>query len=72
MPRRLLSLEERVQEALEIARVYGGVHGVRQKQWIIDQMVQRLAGNQYEAWVETYNTGEDGPDTYLWDGGISP
>jgi len=66
------TLEERVHGALSVAHTFGGVHGVRQKQWVIDQMVQALTGDGYEEWVDKYNESPDGPDAYIWDGGVSP
>jgi len=27
---------------------------------------------EYKHWVKTHNNGEDGPDTYSWDEGITP
>jgi len=31
-----------------------------------------LTGDGYNAWVEEYQLGEDGPETYIWDEGIAP
>ena len=61
-----------VRDALEIACAYGGIDGGHHKMWVIDQMVRRLTGDDYDAWVREHNKGEDGPDTYAWDQGIAP
>ena len=66
------SLEGRVQEALRLAVEFGGYDGSHHKQWVIDQMVRALTGDQYEEWVERFNDGDEGPDTYLWEEGIAP
>lgn len=42
---------ERIQDALEVARRHGGHDGAHHKDWVIDQMVRALTGDQYEAWV---------------------
>ena len=59
------------QEALDLIAQYGGVDGAHHKQWLLDQLVRKLANN-YEEWVERYQDGEDGAETYLWDEGIAP
>jgi hypothetical protein len=61
-----------VEKALEIAFRFGSIDGSHHKAWAIDQMVRALTGDRYEAWVKEYKAGEDGPDTYEWDEGISP
>lgn len=64
------------------------VDGAHHKQWIIDQMVRILAGEDYEKWVKDYRScgyqhcmrHEDGDDEwtddcdagYSWDEGIAP
>lgn len=64
--------EVRIQEALEIARAWGGHEGDHHRAWTIDQMVRALTGEQYSQWVRDWNSGEDGPDTYAWDEGVAP
>ncbi len=59
-------------KALEIAFCYGGIADAHHKAWIIDQMVRALTGDQYEAFVANRKAGDSGPDTYVWDEGITP
>lgn len=63
---------ERVQLALELLARNGQVDGDHHKAWVIDQTVRILTGDGYQAWIERYRDGEDGPDTYSWDEGIAP
>ena len=65
-------LEENVAEALELAFNYAQLDGDHHKAWVIDQMVRSLLGDDYEGWITTYESGEDGPYTYSWDIGIAP
>lgn len=65
-------IEDRVFLALEIAQQYGQTDGAHHKAWVIDQMVRKLLGADYAAWVQRYCAGEDGPATYAWDVGIAP
>ena len=39
--------------------------------WAIDQMVRVLTGPGYDAWVNEYCAGENGPDTYQWNDGAT-
>lgn len=66
------TLEERVAGALKVAFDYGAVDGERYKQWVIDQMVRALTGDQYEEWVRKFNFGLDGEDSQLWESGYAP
>lgn len=64
----------RISRALTLARQYGGVDGAHHKNWVIDQMVRALCGDQpnYNKFVADAKAGEDGPETYAWDCGIAP
>lgn len=67
------SLEERHKEALRLAFEFGNYPGSHNKQWVIDQMVRALTGEEYEEWVRKFNFGEDdGEDTYFWEEGVAP
>jgi hypothetical protein len=59
-------------ELVEVILDYGGIDGAHHKQWILDQLLRRMLGSQYEAKIEEWQSGEDGPETYLWDEGIAP
>lgn len=63
---------ERVQLALELLARDGQVDGSHHQRWVIDQTVRILTGDGYQAWIERYRAGEDGPDTYSWDEGTAP
>ncbi len=63
---------DRIELAVELGFQYGGIDGAHHKQWVIDQMLRTLLGNDYEAKVIEAKAGEDGPDTYGWDEGIAP
>ncbi len=66
--------EQKIQDALDLITSYGGIDGGHHKQWVLDQIVQKLTGNKrgYRAWVKQFERGEDGPQTYSWDEGIAP
>lgn len=59
-------------KALTMAFEYGGIDGAHHKDWIIDQIVRALTGENYESFVAHACQGEDGPNTYEWDEGIAP
>lgn len=40
--------KERISDAIEMAVMYGGIDGAHHKNWVIDQMVRILAGDDYE------------------------
>lgn len=67
------SLEEKIQNALDIIHNYGGYGGDHHKQWCLNLIVKELAGDSgYQQWVREYCDGEDGPHTYIWGIGIAP
>jgi hypothetical protein len=68
----IATLEKRIDKALNIALSYGSIDGGHHKMWVIDQMVQALAGDDYDDWVSNACHGEDGPETYEWDKGVAP
>lgn len=63
---------ERREKAIDLAVQYGGTDGEHHKAWVIDQIVQIIAGNDYKRIVADARDGEDGPETYKWDCGIAP
>jgi len=51
--------KERINEAIKLAVEYGGIDGVHHKDWVIDQMVRVLTGEEYEQIVkDAWNTDE--------------
>lgn len=47
------NLDSDFKKALEMAEA-GGYDGAHHKQWVIDQMVRILAGNEYPFWVKAH------------------
>ncbi len=64
--------DHRINEALSLISHFGSIDGSHHKQWVLDQIVRTLLGDDYEKWVAAQKMGLDGPDTYDWDIGISP
>jgi hypothetical protein len=64
--------DKRISAALWCITCFGGIDGAHHKQWCLDQVVRILKAEQYEDWVEEFEDGEDGSDTYSWDEGIAP
>jgi hypothetical protein len=69
-----MAMQQRIDAALEIANRYSQIDGAHHKAWVIDQMVRALLPHpaDYEAFVRRHKDGEDGPETYDWDEGITP
>lgn len=65
------TFEYRLAAALDVIARFGGIDGAHHKQWVLDQVVRSLS-HDYEAWVKAFEDGEDGPQTYEWDEGITP
>lgn len=58
--------------ALDLINRYGGIDGEHHKQWVIDQVVRILAGDDYADWVAQHKAGDDGLNTYDWNEGVPP
>jgi hypothetical protein len=67
-----LRQDPKVTAALAIIERSAGVDGSHHKDWVIDQVVRALTGDDYEAWVTAYMDGDEGPETYTWEEGIAP
>lgn len=67
-----MNAQERIDAAIDLAIKYGGVDGNHHKNWVIDQIVRLLSGEEYDQIVADACNGEDGPHTYEWDCGIAP
>lgn len=59
-----------IADALSIIIRYGGIDGGHHKQWVLDQIVRKLTGEDYQNWVAEYDDGDG--DDHLWDVGIAP
>lgn len=64
--------EKQINEALDLAFEYAQIDGGHHKMWVIDQMVRKLTGNNYEEWVDNYEYDEETEKEYDWDTGIAP
>lgn len=64
--------KEKICKAIELIKEYGGIDGSHHKQWLLDRIIRRLLVDDYQKWVDEYQNGEDGPETYQWDEGIAP
>lgn len=76
---REIELEQRINEALKIAFNYAQTDGSHHKTWVIDQMIRKLLGKDYESWVAKYMFGDKNPveavqteEYYNWDIGVAP
>lgn len=73
-----IDVDERINNALEIAWEYSQIDGAHHKAWTIDQMVRALCGDEetYKKWVDKYTkpftNSNGGLDWYDWDEGIAP
>lgn len=70
-------LQNKIDEALDIITQYGGIDGAHHKQWVLDQVVRVLCGDDqlYENWLNDYRGDYDENEEeyeYEWDEGIAP
>jgi hypothetical protein len=61
------SLQSRIAAAVQVALNYGGANGERHKAWVIDQMVRKLSGEQYDKVMMLLHV-----EGYTWDEGVPP
>lgn len=59
-------------KAIGVAVKSGGFEEAHHKDWVIDQMVRSLSGDNYNKIVQEACSGEDGPNTYVWNKGVAP
>ena len=66
--------KQRVLDAIEIAVEFAGIDGEHHKTWVIDQMVRKLAGEDYDRVVSEACACDDGVEKWTgeWDTGIAP
>ena len=72
MPETSTEPQRRIVAAITLATRYGSIDGAHHKNWVIDQMVRLLAGDDYDEVVRLAKAGPNGPDSYEWDCGIAP
>lgn len=63
--------EEKIKAALELIERYGGIEGSHHKQWLIDQILQKLTGDDYPEWVKRWEN-EPGYEGCEWEKGQAP
>jgi hypothetical protein len=68
---------QRITKAMEIIAQYGDIDGAHHKQWVLDQVVRVLVGDEehYQQWLTEYRGDYDpkwGGYEYDWDEGIAP
>lgn len=63
---------DKIDKAIELGFRYGGDDGAHHKQWVVDQMIRLLAGDDYDRLVKESCGGDDGPETYDWETGTPP
>jgi len=63
---------DKIDAAIAVAVQYGSIDGAHHKDWVIDQMIRILAGDDYDLIVANAKAGKDGPETYEWNTGIAP
>jgi chromosome segregation ATPase len=64
--------QKKVEESIDFIVKYGGIDGAHHKDWVLDQTVRKLSGDNYSKIIADAKAGEDGPDTYEWEEGIAP
>lgn len=62
----MVTPEQRIAEALNVAHCTAGVDGAHHKDECIDEMIRALTGPGYRDFVVAFKAGEDGPDTYSY------
>lgn len=61
---------ERIKQAHTIAERFGGIHELHHKQWVVDQMLRAMLGEEaYATWVDSMNADKEYEP---WDIGIAP
>jgi len=67
-----VQLQKTIKETIELIVGLKEYDGAHHKDWVLDQAVRILAGEQYGEIVAEAKNGEDGEETYSWECGIAP
>jgi len=62
-------MTEKEAAAVAFIEEWGDIDGAHHKQWLLDQVLQALLGDEYLAWLA--ETNKD-PSDFVWDEGIAP
>ena len=66
-------LQDKINKAVEVILRYGGIDGGHHKQWVLDQALRTLLGDDYSKEISEYETiNNQGEKEYEWDEGIPP
>ncbi len=71
MTKQKLEPTGKIHRALMVAFRSGSADNGPHKDWIIDQMVRELTGDDYWKWVETFEGDENGERVYHWPVGVT-
>ena len=63
---------QRIEAAITVAIRHGGLHGERRKAWVINEMLRKLCGDQFEKLTRAVRAGELDDNVYTWDEGTAP
>ena len=66
----LAEAQMREQRVLDLIVDYGWIDGSHHKQWVLDQIMRVILGADYDSFIESYMSDEDG--MIDWDRGIAP
>jgi len=58
-------LAVRLIDLLDVIYEYAGYDGGHHKQWVIDQCLRTVLGDEYRVWIANFKAGD-------WDTGIAP
>lgn len=58
--------------AVQIAERYAMIDGAHHKQWVIDQMIRAMLGEDYCRWRNEYDNYSYVEGYQMWDEGITP
>jgi hypothetical protein len=68
-------LETKINSALDVIEAFGSTEGTEHKQWVIDQVVRKLLGEEaYEVWKENFGWDEECQERVYgnWEEGSPP
>jgi hypothetical protein len=65
-------MRTRINKALHLLYEHGQAAGEEHKQWLIDQVVRVLTGDDYPFWVKQYENPEGDEIMASWETGVAP
>lgn len=65
-------MPQSIQDAIKVIVDYGDIDGSHHKQWILDQALRYLMGNEYQEWRDRYDLAMARNDYSIWDEGVAP